>query len=336
MKARLLTRIFLVTVGLICAATGSYAQQRPQAYEDPPLPSGIIEGRVRLPSGHSISTNVKVILSNKQSPLYTLYTNKNGEFRFTELIEGIYVVEVFPGDKAYEPSKQEVRLIRGGQLGLTIYLSTRRHEIRSVASASTVSAEELSQNVPAAAKKQYQQAWKLIANGRILAAIDRLKDAVSIYPEYLSARNDLGAQYLKLGRLNEAAEQLNAVIDKSPNYWDSRLNLGLVLVEQGKYSEAIDQLRKAVLLDGSRPAAHLWLGVALGEQEELDEAAHELLRARLAGGARYAVARYYLARIHIKRREPDQALTELNAYLEEAPKGEKSAEAKQLIERLRH
>src|SRR4051794_33070982 len=52
-----------------------------------------ITGRVMLPSGMLSSSHLKIILSNSQAPMMTLYSNKNGEFGFDNLRAGIYYVE---------------------------------------------------------------------------------------------------------------------------------------------------------------------------------------------------------------------------------------------------
>lgn len=335
MKVRVLMGVFLIGVALAGTAAAQVLPPPNPRNPDEPLPTGTIEGRVFLPSGHSINSNVKVILSNRQNPLYTLYTNKHGEFRFTEMKEGIYYLEVVADSKVYDPVMREVWLKRGEELNLTIYLSTKRDELIRTITAKTVSVAELNRNIPAAARREYGRAQERIREGDVLTAIEHLRRAIARHPDYLIARNDLGVQYLKLERFDEAAEQFRAAIGKSPSYFNPRLNLGLVLFEQRKYTEAREQFRQAVSLDSARPAAHLWLGVTLIETGDLDQAERELVRARALGGAGYALAHYYVAQVYLKRDQPEAALHELTTYLEEAPQGEKAEEARLLIERLR-
>lgn len=327
----------LAVAPIVGAAGIANAQQLP-SYPNMPdnvPPNGVIEGKVRLQSGHFVSANVKVILSTKQSILQTVYTNNNGEFRFAELREGIYYVEVVPDTKVYNPVYQQVWLKRGEQRGLSIYLSIKDESVTKPATVGTVSVAELSRNVPASAKKKYERASRLIRKGEIREAIKDLEQAIAIAPDYLMARNDLGVQYLKVRRLDDAAEQFTAAIEKNLKYFSPRLNLGLVLVEQARHSEAIGQFRQALALDDSQPAAHLWLGISLFEIDEAEEAARELLKARLLGGTPFAIARFYIAQIRFARDEREKAIRELEAYLEESPRGEKAAEARWLLERLK-
>src|SRR5262249_51399787 len=132
-----------------------------------------------------------------------------------------------------------------------------------------VRASDLSKTAPAGARKEYDQGMRLVGKGNVQQAIEHLQRAIAIYPDYLDAINDLGAQYLKLKRFDDAAEQFRIVLEKNPRFFNSRFNLGLVLIEQKNYVVAIEQLNQAIAVDGSRPEARLWLGVALLQTNDL-------------------------------------------------------------------
>jgi tetratricopeptide (TPR) repeat protein len=197
-----------------------------------------------------------------------------------------------------------------------------------------VSAAEFDQQVPALAKKEYEQAMKLLRRGQLQGAITRLRQAIALYPEYLVARNDLGVQYLKLKRLDEAAAQFETVVERNPRYFNSRFNLGLVLVERKNYAEAISQFHQAIALDSARPEAHFWLGLALFQTYNLSGAERELTKALLTGGSAYASAHFYLAQVHLKKGARAEAVAALKAYLEEAPGGEFAEEARRSLRKL--
>src|SRR5262245_6822051 len=84
--------------------------------------NALIEGRVLLPSGQSANFNVKITLSELHRPLATLYTNKHAEFRFPNLREGEYYVQVLADEKIYEPVTQRVILTRSQNYQLSITL----------------------------------------------------------------------------------------------------------------------------------------------------------------------------------------------------------------------
>src|SRR5262249_16371617 len=119
MKGRVSLRTCLAVVVLMRAATAAYSQQQPPSMttEEPP-PIGVIDGKICLPSGQSVGTNVKVTLANRQAPLITLYSNQNGEFRFTELREGRYEIHIAADPKRFLPVNKEVWIRRGTQITL--------------------------------------------------------------------------------------------------------------------------------------------------------------------------------------------------------------------------
>jgi tetratricopeptide (TPR) repeat protein len=311
--------------------------------QEPPLgiprrgsdPTGAtIEGRVLLPSGQSADFNVKIILSEVHRPLSTLYTNKHAEFRFPNLREGEYYVQAVADEKIYEPVTQRVWLGRGATYQLTITLRKKEEIAIRKAGARVVSATELDRAAPPAAQKEYNQAVRWAGKGDVKQAVERFQRAIAIYPDYLDARNDLGAQYLKLKRFAEAAEQFRIVLEKNPGYFNSRFNLGLVLIEQKDYAAAITQLNRAVAIDGALPAPRLWLGVALLQTGDLPGAERELSRALITGGANFVAAHYYLAHIFMRRGDSAEASRALKAYLEGSPNGEYSEEARLLLKKL--
>src|SRR5436190_11723300 len=87
--------------------------------------SASIAGRVMLPSGVTNSSHLKIILSNSQAPMTTLYSNKNGEFSFDNLRAGTYYVEAFADEALYEPLKQQVHVKPGAPVYLTLYLTEK-------------------------------------------------------------------------------------------------------------------------------------------------------------------------------------------------------------------
>src|SRR4030095_12626737 len=156
--------------------------------------TGSISGRVVLPSGEHINSSVRISLSSPEDPGPIVYTDKHGNFSFNGLNEGTYTIEVLADRKLYEPASETVRLIRSSRLNIQIYLKEKAKAPSS--GEIVVSANEIDQNVPSPAKKEYDRALKLVNEGRIEEAIWHLKRALAIYPNYLVARNDLGVQYL--------------------------------------------------------------------------------------------------------------------------------------------
>jgi len=322
--------IFVAVTSIIAAA-----QEVDPKYKTADTNNAVIEGRVVLPSGFLAERPIKIILRNRQMVLSTGITNKHGEFRFDSLPEGYYTVQAEVAGDEFEPTEKQIGLGRGIVAELTLQLVAKTLPIGFSASR-VVSVAELRQSVPVTARKQYDLGLKAVAKGNVTGAADYFQQALTIYPEYLAARNDLGAQYLKLKRIDEAEKDFQIVLDHDPKNFNAQFNLGLVRIERKDYADAITQLNRAIVIDSTRPVARLWIGVALLEMGDLDSAERELTKALIMGGSECVAGHYHLARIYLSRGNKKEALQAVRAYLEDAPKGEYVSEAKQLESQLKN
>jgi len=327
----------LAGLALCCAlAAGAHAQDHEAEQHVTADPNtAVIQGRVTLPSGFAAKRYVRITLGNTHSVLSTIYTNNSGEFQLRNLSEGVYYVQAEVPDGSFDPAVRRVELGRGLVVQLTLELREKSSAVAAArAGARVVSSAELLQSVPSAAKKQYESGLKSVGKGDFAQAAARFEEALSIYPEYLAARNDLGAQYLKLKRLDEAEKQFQFVLARDAKNFNAKYNLGLVSVERHDYPGAISQLNQAIAIDTARPVARLWLGFALLEAGDLPGAERELEKAVVMGGIECAAANYHLARIHLGRGDAAEASRLLGVYLEDAPKGEYAADARQLQKKI--
>lgn len=312
---------------------GAYAQDVEPRYKVADTNNAVIRGRVTLPSGFGMEGYARITLRNQQSILSTLYTNSSGEFQIRNLSEGIYYVEAEIRNGNFETAVRRVELGRGLTADVNLELREKRNP-SATRSVKVVSAAELKQAVPAAAKKEYDRGLKFVNKGDFQEAANHFQEALSIYPDYLAARNDLGAQYLKLKRIDEAEKHFQIVLSNDPKNFNATFNMGLVQVERRHYTEAITLLNQAVAIDSTRPVVRLWIGIAKLELGDLEIAEAELTRALITGGAECVAAHYHLARIFLNHGDLTAAERSVNAYIQLAPRGEFIDEAKELAQRI--
>ena len=330
-----LTQISFWVICVICGLVfeSAQAQAVEPRYKTADTNNAVIRGRVTLPSGFTVEGYARITLKTDQSILSTIYTNNSGEFQMRNLSEGIYFVQAEVSNGKFEPVTKRVELGRGLMVDLTLELREKKDPTGN-RSAKVVSAAELRQAVPAAAKKQYELGLKFVAKGNFQQAANHFQEAVAIYPEYLAARNDLGAQYLKLKRIDEAEKHFELVLQEDPKNFNAKFNMGLVQVERHNYTEAITLLNQAVALDSTRPVARLWIGIAKLELGDLEVAEGELMRALIMGGEECVAAHYHLARIYMNRGALTDATRSVQAYIQLAPRGELIKEAKELAKQI--
>src|ERR1044071_3971865 len=121
----------------------------------------IIRGRVTLPSGFAMEGYARITLRTDQSILSTLYTNSSGEFQIRNLSQGIYFVEAEIPKSNFETAVRRIELGRGLMVTVNLELKEKKDPSGNHA-AKVVSAAELRQTIPSAAKKQYELGLKFV------------------------------------------------------------------------------------------------------------------------------------------------------------------------------
>ena len=199
----------------------------------------------------------------------------------------------------------------------------------------TISAREATTSIPKPALRAYNRSVNLLKAGRTQQAIEELKRAIAIFPEYVKAYNDLGVAYIKLDRIEEAIRALEKSAALDPGAFNPRLNLGIANVRRQDFAGAEPHLRLAAAIDASVPLAHLYLGITLWKTGRADEAEDELLKALSLGDSDIAIAHYYLGQLYARRDRLAEAVAELEAYLKYKPEAADAQRAREQIAELR-
>jgi Tfp pilus assembly protein PilF len=308
-----------------------------------------IQGRIYFPSGRrSDVEQVKVILESTSSDRLSVLADLNGAFTFDGLAPGSYSVVVDAG-KEYETAREPVVIegngVRGRDLSAADLARTNMARVFNVivtlrlkptASTRTGVIDASLANIPKAALDLYQRALESIQAGNRQQAVEQLKTAVSYYPDFALARNELGVQYLRLGMLDKALEVFRAAVAIRPDDLTIRLNYGVALLEKKSFAEAEAQLRQILAKNSDLATAHLYLGIALIRLGQHDDAEQELQRAAALGGDSMSLAHYYLGGIFWRRRQYKLAADELEAYLRLTPKARDAEQVKATIRDLRN
>ena len=306
-----------------------------------------IQGRIYFPSGRrSDVMQVQVVLESTSSDRLKVIADLNGSFTFTNLSAGSYTVVVDAGQD-YETARDYVVIESGGVRGRNLssadmartnvprtfnVLITLR--LKPAAARAGVVDASLA-NVPKAAVDAYQKAVAEIQAGHREEAVTLLKTALTYYPQFALARNELGVQYLKLGMPDKAVDAFRAALEIRSDDVTIRLNYGVALLEKRNFAEAEAQLRQVVLKNGDFATAHLYLGIALINLRKFDDAQLELERAVSLGRDSMSLAHYYLGGIFWRKRQYKQAADELETYLKLVPTARDAEQVRATIRDLR-
>ena len=295
---------------------------------------GSISGSVLLPSGAPLNERARVILQTDRGIKSNVYTDNRGRFEFSRLPPSIYEVVIEADGDRFEVASVTVEVFANAPALVNVNLKEKK-ATNSTKAGTVISTGELDTAIPAAAKKEFERATEASKAGKIDEAIVHFRKALALYPQYVMARNDLGAQLLSQGKLDEAAEEFRHAIQLDPKAFNPRLNLGIVLVQQLRFSEAAAMLKTALALDPNAPAARLYDGLALKGSNSPNEAAQELKLAHDLGGPTYSVALFHLGQVYMNKGQRDLARQTLQSFLREAPNDPNAPQAKKLLEALR-
>jgi Flp pilus assembly protein TadD len=296
-----------------------------------------IQGSVYYPSGRRLDKRIRVRLDTFREGELTTLTDDNGSFAFRRLAPGTYTV-IIDGDRDYQASVERIDITQpisrrsgSGQV-VTMQIQLKLKEISGVKPSvlNAVLAE-----VPAPALELYQRALESAQAGEPRRAIEQLQKAISLYPRFMLAFNELGVQFLKLGQLEKAADALQAALKVAPEAFLPVLNYGVVLVYMKQFEKAELALRSALEKDETSVVAHLYLGRALTMLNKYEEAERELKRALSLGAAEATEAHRYLGAIYNQLGEADRAITELETYLQLVPTAKDGDQIRQIIKQLK-
>ncbi|MGH9881500.1 MAG: tetratricopeptide repeat protein, partial [Pyrinomonadaceae bacterium] len=295
--------VFLVSILLLTAAVTASAQGVGSSRGVPGSSFHTIHGRIYSPSGQTITTPLKVSLEGNETPYTSTVTDADGSFVFRALPAGEYRIRV-DGGTQFQDALETASIFREASTGsrtVTVAIQMRLKEALDPAFAS----------VPKDALDRYKKGVALAREGNSKKAVDHLKDAVSIYPKFVPALNELGVEYMKLAQPDKAAEALEASLKITPDSFVPRLTYGIALLNQKKFAEAETQLSMALKKNDKSPTAHMYLGIALMSQQKLEAAEKELGLAIASNSSEVAIAHRYLGGIYWGKRDYQRAAEEL-------------------------
>lgn len=304
-----------------------------------------ISGRLIFPSGQRADARFKVRLESSGNGELTVLADGNGNFAFRALRPGSYTI-VVEGGTFFEEARETLYIeptITDARTNVSIgpmsrpytvqvYLRPKQQE--GLQTKAGVLNAALA-TVPKAAVDLYERGLQAAGRGETDKAIDDLRRAVDLYPNFGLALNELGVQYLRKGQLDKAAESLQKVLQFSPEAAEPSLNYGIVLLQQKKFPEAEKQLREAVRRNEHAYTAHLYFGITLIYVKNYTEAESELRKAITIGGAKAAQAHYYLGGLYWQTGKHQQAADELETFLKLEPKAANADKLRSTIKELR-
>ena len=303
-----------------------------------------IQGYIFFPSGRRADAQIIVKLQSYTAGEITVVPDSSGNFSFTNLAPGNYTVVVNAGDdyeiardNVYFDADVDLSRVGGGRMPQSPQRATVMIHLqpKNTAHAKPGVVNAALAEVPEKARKLFDKGVEEARAGETAKAVDSLKGAVALYPNFPLALNELGVQYLKLGQTSRAVEALKNAVKLSPDAYGPRLNLGIALLEAKQFTEAENELREALKHNASLATAHMYLGLCFLRTNKYEEAEKELLAAIEGSGNQLGLAQYYLGGIYWKKHEYPKAVAALEDYLRLTPNAHDADRVRATIKDLR-
>ncbi len=152
------------------------------------------------------------------------------------------------------------------------------------------------------ARIRLELAVSYFAEGRTEIALDEVKQALAIDPQYAAAHNVRGLVLMRLGDLRGAEESFRRSLSLGGRDGDVLHNLGWLQCQQNRYTEAQQTFQQALAAPGYRGQAKTVMtqGLCQARAGQLPEAERSLLRAHELDPGNPVTA-YNLARVLVQR-----------------------------------
>ncbi|HJQ68160.1 MAG TPA: tetratricopeptide repeat protein [Blastocatellia bacterium] len=231
-----------------------------------------------MPDGSLPSRELRFNLRTEDGRVDTFFTDSRGRFLITRS-QGLtpnagYIITVESDGRSFDTTTTTFRFYNNFIYHITVFL--RPLEAEKAKATGAVDLAELDSQAPQPARAHYESAMEALKAGKVEVAIGSLEKAISIYPRYFRALNDLSVIHMKLNRLDDAARTLEQAISIAPRVYYARLNLAIVRTRQSRFKEAITMLEKLQKENPDLSQIRVRLADALIADNRLDDAESHL------------------------------------------------------------
>lgn len=284
--------------------------------------SGDLRVQIVFPDGRkcTMQSLVQMMEGASNVPVADGYTNDEGWIEFHRLPVGTYHLIVSgEGIETADSGMIELDARKTTQSILVTVKPTEEDQGNGTSKTAKVAAADL--NIPQAARKEFDQASEFLTKENWKEAIERLLKAVSIYPKYAAAYNNLGVAYARLGDLGKEREVLQRAIDLDDHFAPAYVNLAQLNIRDRNFASAETLLGKATASDpGNAHTLTLLANVQLLQQHYNDAIAN-CRKVHAIAHDPHALAHYIAARALEHENRLPEAAEQLQTFLVEEPSG---------------
>ncbi len=330
-------RLAFLLVAFLTCATFAVAQS-----------ANVLQGRAITPSGLQPNNPVRVKLTFNGRAIHETFTDLSGRFSFPGLGRGTYQLTAEGDGVTFETTSVYAEISAFGSAPQSFTQDIQLRPIRNKPASQAGVINAFTQAVPEAARQALEVGLKLAEDGKTKAAVENMRKAIQIFPDYFDAHLQLGNTFLKTEQFSDAIAELDRAREINPNDERAYQSFGLLLMKQKNYPVAVAVFGEAARLNPSNPMNAVMRATALIHQAaSVSEGSGEdrsllLSRAELALSQASTLSQdklkpdsVTLALFYEMKGEPERAAGELESYLRKSPQAKNAPAIQQEIKRLR-
>jgi hypothetical protein len=283
-----------------------------------------------------LQLRVQLMNGSSSSPVSESFTNDQGRTDFIGVPVGNYhVIVTGEGIEAADSGVFEVDRRKASQdLFITVHRSNEANANPVGQVSPSVAAVDL--NVPKSARKEFDRAVKTMAGRDWTKALQQLTRAISLYPQYAVAYNNIGVVY---GHLNDPAherEALEKAIGLNDHLVPALVNLAKLCFQDKNAARAETLLENARQAEPNNPETMTLLAQAQLLNKHFDAAIATAHTVHALPHQNFAVVHYMAARAFERENRLPDALAELQLFLAEEPNGARADRVRAEIAQLKN
>lgn len=206
------------------------------------------------------------------------------------------------------------------------------HHRKENATAPTVSLSDLA--VPSRAKKELDRGGQALANGKLEMARNHFSTALSFYPQYAAALNNLGIVAIRENDDRAARSYFEQALKIDEHSPDIYANLGKLSYREGRVGDAELMFEKILILQPNDVESLVTLANLDLSASKFEGAIAKAKRVHALPHEKFAVIHVIAARAFNAEKRTSEAVAELQVFLREAPGSPLADSAKRSLTRL--
>lgn len=297
--------------------------------------TGNVKIRVTFSNGRpcDIRVHVQLMVSAGNTPYAESYTDGEGMTEFDEVEVGNYHL-VVSGEGIETTDSGLFELDNRHATQFQTVTVRRTEEANQKAASGGPMVDVADMNIPKAARKQFNKASGSISREQWQKAIEQLNLAVTIYPQYVQAYNNLGVVYARMGDRASERTALQKAVSLNEHFAPAWVNLARMAIAVRDFPTAETLLDKASALAPTDSQTLLILANVELMNLHYPQAIASSQKAHALGQDSHSLVHFIAARAYEHESQLPDAVTELRTFLKEEPSGVRADAARKELHNL--